>query len=378
MNSRARTGRALLTAVIVALAVGTSGVASAGTRAGQPVGGPLLGTQGVVIRGTGATTRLPRLTAASFLLADLTTGDVLAAKNPHGRLRPASTQKILTAITVLPRLDPDTVYRAQWADAKAVGSRVGIVPDATYTVRNLFEGMFLMSGNDAARALAEAAGGVHRTVAAMNLEAQELEAMDTHVVNPSGLDAKGQVSSAYDLALFARAGLARKDFRTYVTTVHSTFPGKMPRRHHRRKTFQIWTQDRLLLNYRGAFGVKTGWTTKAQGTFVGVARRHGHVLLATVMHTTASSWEEDAALLDWGFRNVDTLTPVGTLDRQPAPQAAPIRHTHEAERVVTAAASGATGHGVPWWLWPPLALAAVVAVLRARVVLLRRRRRFSY
>ncbi|MDQ1617394.1 MAG: hypothetical protein QOJ60_3333, partial [Actinomycetota bacterium] len=205
MNSRARTGRALLTVVVAALGVGTSAVASAGTGAGQPVGGPLLGTRGVVVLGTGATTRLPRLTAASFLLADLTTGDVLAAKNPHGRLRPASAQKILTAITVLPRLDPDAVYRARWADANAVGSRVGIVPDATYTVRNLLEGMFLMSGNDAARALAEAAGGVHRTVAAMNVKAQELGALDTHVVNTSGLDAKGQVSSAYDLALFARA-----------------------------------------------------------------------------------------------------------------------------------------------------------------------------
>ncbi|MDQ1616891.1 MAG: hypothetical protein QOJ60_2830, partial [Actinomycetota bacterium] len=132
----------------------------------------------------------------------------------------------------------------------------------------------------------------------------------------------------------------------------------------------------LLLNYRGALGVKTGWTSKAHGTFVGAARRHGHVLLATVMHTTGSSWEEDAALLDWGFRNVDTLTPVGTLDRQPAPQAAPVRHAPEAERVTEAA--GAPGHDVPWWCWPPLALAAVVAVLRARVVLLRRRRRFSY
>ena len=98
---------------------------------------------------------LPKIGAASYLLADLTTGEVLAAKDPHGRLRPASTLKILTALTLLPELDPAAVYTAQWEDANAEGSRAGLVPDATYTVHNLFQALFLVSGNDAASALAQ-------------------------------------------------------------------------------------------------------------------------------------------------------------------------------------------------------------------------------
>ena len=212
---------------------------------------------------------LPRLSAASYLLADLETGEVLAARNPHGRLRPASTLKVLTALTVLPVLDPESVYTAAFEDANVDGSKVGIVPDATYTVHQLFEAMFLMSGNDAANALANAAGGVAETVAAMNATAHELGALDTTAVNPSGLDAPRQFTSAYDLALIARAALERDDFRAYATTMKSDFPGKATKPGKRRKTFEISTQNKLVLNYDGAIGVKNGWTTKARGTSSG-------------------------------------------------------------------------------------------------------------
>ena len=95
--------------------------------------------------------------------------------------------------------------------------------------------------------------------------------------------------------------MARQDFRDYVTTVKAQFPGKMPKAGKVRKTFEIYTQDRLLLNYRGAIGVKTGWTTKARGTFVGAATRGGHTLVATVLHSELDSWRDSAALLSWGF-----------------------------------------------------------------------------
>ena len=172
------------------------------------VGGAALASTGLVLDAPGATA-LPKLSAASFLLADLDTGEVLAARNPHGHLRPASTLKVLTALTLLPQLNPDSVYKARSEDANAEGSRVGVVPEATYTVHQLFQGMFLMSGNDAASALANAAGGHRETVARMSALAKSLGALDTTVRNPSGLDAPGQFSSAYDLALLGRAGLAR-------------------------------------------------------------------------------------------------------------------------------------------------------------------------
>lgn len=369
MRSRLAIGAATTAAVFAAS--GAPAQAATGT-APHTVGGPALASTGVVVDAPGAT-RLPKLSARSFLLADLDTGEVLAARNPHGRLRPASTLKVLTAVTLLPQLDPTTVYRAKFEDANAEGSKVGIVPDATYTVHYLFQGLFLISGNDAASALANVAGGVAPTVTRMNAKAHELGALDTTARNPSGLDAPGQYTSAYDLALFGRAGLERPDFRDYVTTVKSAFPGKMPKAGKTRKTFEIFTQDKLVLRYRGAIGVKTGWTTKARGTFVGAATRGGHTLIATVMHTGQASWSESAALLDWGFANAATARPVGTLDQKPAAgQAASVRHPVAAGAASrTASSAGSLLYG---WLWLPLVFVGTVVALRLRVLLRRRRR----
>lgn len=355
-----------------------SGPVAVAATASSTVGGDRLASTGVVVDAPGAAP-LPRVSAAAYVLADLETGEVLAAKDPHGRLRPASTQKVLTALTLLPRLDPEAVYTAKWEDANAEGSRAGIVPDATYTVHQLFQALFLVSGNDAASALANAAGGVPQTVAAMSRTAQDLGALDTTVRNPSGLDAPGQLTSAYDLAVIARAAMARQDFRDYVTTVKAQFPGKMPKAGKVRKSFEIYTQDRLLLNYHGAIGVKTGWTTKARGTFVGAASRGGRTLVATVLHSTADSWRDSAALLSWGFRNGSVARPVGTLDAVAkaagtadggAPKSAPGAAPHAA-----GVASGAAGGGLPWWFTTPLLLLTCVVLLRARVLLRRRARR---
>jgi D-alanyl-D-alanine carboxypeptidase (penicillin-binding protein 5/6) len=321
---------------------------------------------------------LPRVSAGSYVLADLDTGEVLAARNPHARLRPASTLKVLTALTLLPQLDPETVYTAASEDANVEGSKVGVVPNATYTVHNLFEGLLLMSGNDAANALANAAGGVPETVAAMNAKARELGALDTHAVNPSGLDAPHQLTSSYDLALIARAALERDDFRAYVKTIKSKFPGKMPKKKtKRRKSFEIYSQNRLVLNYRGAIGVKTGWTTLARGTFVGAATRGNRTLVAVVMHSTKRpGWEESAALLDWGFANADSV--VGTDSLNPPEELAAPPGPQPQQRIVavtprTAAAVGST-MALPWYLWVVVALVGGLGLLRARVLVMRRRR----
>jgi D-alanyl-D-alanine carboxypeptidase (penicillin-binding protein 5/6) len=206
----------------------------------------------------------------------------------------------------------------------------------------------------------------------MTTTARELGAFDTTVRNPSGLDAPGQYTSAYDLALFARAGLARQDFRDYATTVRARFPGKMPKHGKARKSFAIYTQDRLLLNYHGAIGVKTGWTTKARGTFVGAATRNGHTLVATVLHTGFGSWEESRALLSWGFANMDAARPVGSLNQDKvANQASPVRQTGGVKKA-SAVSTAAAGNGLPLWVWVPIALLIAIMALRTRVVLRRR------
>src|SRR3954467_15738494 len=143
----------------------------------------------------------------------------------------------------------------------------------------------------------------------------------------------------------------------------------MPRAGHVRKSFEIYTQDRLLLNYRGAVGVKTGWTTKARGTFVGAATRGGRTLVATVMHTGPKAWMESAALLDWGFAHADAVTPVGTLNQPGAAvvdAAAPVAKKRSLAGAPSAAAPGSEPTA-PWYLWPVIMLALLVGALRARV-----------
>jgi D-alanyl-D-alanine carboxypeptidase (penicillin-binding protein 5/6) len=372
-----KTATALLA---LALVVGPS--AAAATADGDPVGGDRLGTTGVLVDAPDADP-LPKVSGDAWVLADLDTGEVLAAKDPHGRYRPASILKVLTAVTVLPHVAADDVYTAQWEDANAEGSRVGLVPGATYTIHNLFEALFLVSGNDAATALANAAGGVRTTVAAMNRTARDLGALDTTARNPSGLDAPGQLTSAYDMAVIARAALARDDVRAYAGTVKSQFPGKMPRAGKERKTYEIYTQDRLLLTYRGAIGLKTGWTTRARGTFIGAATRNGHTLVATVLHSEGDAWRDSAALLTWGFHSAGTAEPVGTLDAVADDSAAGgdgdsatqgPRSAGQASGT-DAATAGTGGDSLPWWLQTLVVVIGVVAVLRARVLLRRRLRR---
>ena len=381
----------LLSIVASAAAVtATAGPAAATVRvvdADGTVGGDALASHGIVVDAKGAPA-LPKVAASSYLLADLTTGDVLAAKDPHGVFRPASTLKILTALTLLPRLDPTTVYTATDADARAEGSRVGMVPGATYTVAQLLQALMLVSGNDAASGLASVAGGSAATVAAMSATATSLGARDTVIRNPSGLDAPGQLTSAYDLAVITRAAMARPDFRTAVSTVRSRFPGKLAAPGKVRKTFEIYTQDRLLLNYPGAIGIKTGFTTLARATFVGAATRNGHSLVAVVLHSPADGWRDSAALLTWGFANGAAAHKVGTLVAVPPKQAATVaRHGAKVHAEPASSRGGLSLPSLPslptlpgpraLWALPLLRLLAV-AILRARVLMRRERTRSAY
>jgi D-alanyl-D-alanine carboxypeptidase (penicillin-binding protein 5/6) len=232
---------------------------------------------------------------------------VLAAKAAHERFLPASTLKTLTAVTLLPRLDPHQLVTATNQDASVDGSKVGLVPGQRYTVDTLFTAMLVVSGNDAADALAETAGGVAQTVSLMNAEAHYLQADDTVARTPSGLDARGESTSAYDLALIARAGLAMPAFRHYVGIVR----GMMPAPHGKR--FQIYTHNHLLTTYAGDIGVKNGYTVAAGATYVGAATRGGRTILITLMHAPPDFWPQARALLDWGFAADGRVTPVGVL-----------------------------------------------------------------
>jgi D-alanyl-D-alanine carboxypeptidase (penicillin-binding protein 5/6) len=304
--------RATCVAAAAAIALAPALPAAARTGPG-PVGGPRLGGHGVIAN-TGSR---PAVTAPTWLVADVTTGNVLAARGPHDRRRPASTQKTLLALTMEPRLNPNGFYRADKADAEVEGTHVGLVPGQNYSINDLWYGLFLRSGNDAANAIAKAGASrnVGLALSMMRAEARHLQANDTSVRNPSGLDAGGQFSSAYDLALFGRAALGRADLRHYFGTLRHSFPGNETRTATAadRKPFWVYTQNRLILNhYPGAVGVKSGYTSLAHNTLIAAATRNGRTVLVTVMGTRRNIYYQAETLLNWGFAHAN-LTPVGTL-----------------------------------------------------------------
>ncbi len=160
--------------------------------------------------------------------------------------------------------------------------------------------------------LASMNNGVAQTVKDMQDHADELQALDTHVVSPDGYDEPGQVSSAYDLTLIARSGLQKKDFRDYCSTVSARFESR-----EIRNTNRLLSGDPDVPVYQGIAGVKNGNTTNAGATFTGVAERGGRVLLVTVMHPEKAEhnevYKETARLFDWGFQAAGKVNPVGEL-----------------------------------------------------------------
>lgn len=291
------------------------------------VGGERLGRVGTqVVLGPGAPVLPKDLSARSWIVADAESGQVLASHNAHWRLPPASTLKMLFADTVLPALQPKSLTHLVTEDElSGVGegsSLVGVKEDHSYTVHDLWLGVFLRSGNDAVHVLSEMYGGVPATVAAMQRHAEELQALDTRVVSPDGYDAPEQVSSAYDLTLFARSGMQKADFREYAATATAVFPGEQ-KKGKKRESFEIQNTNRLITGdigvepYKGIAGVKNGYTTHAGSTFTGIAERDGKVLLVTVMNPSSEEshavYKEAAGLLDWGFSASGKVTPVGEL-----------------------------------------------------------------
>lgn len=306
---------------LLALAAGASAAvplaAPSAAASGAVVGGARLVADGVQADGGAA---LPRkLTARAWLLADQDSGEVLACYRAHQRLAPASTLKMLFADTLLGRFARTarhTVTDADLAGIPSGSSLVGVRAGVAYSVEQLWQGVFLRSGNDAVQVLARMNGGVARTVAEMQAKAVDLQALDTRVVSPDGYDHPGQLSSAYDLALFARHGLKNPDFRAYCGTGAARFPAGGGR------TFAIENTDRLLSGtygvtpYPGLIGVKNGYTSQAGNTFAGAATRAGRTLVVTVLHPASghnSVYEETAALLDWGFAQGGSAKAVGML-----------------------------------------------------------------
>lgn len=290
---------------------------------------------GTQVRPRADTPRLPDVSALSWLVADARTGEILAAHDAHRKLPPASTLKTLFALTVLPVLPAGIRHRVGERELEGIGpgsSLVGVAEGRTYRVADLWRGVFLSSGNDAVHVLAGLNGGWRSTAARMQAKARALGARDTNVKSPDGYDTPGQVSSAYDLAVFGRAGLRNAEFARYCATPAAWFPGESG-------WYQILNTNRLLTGangvrpYQGLIGIKNGYTSHAGNTLVAAARRGGRTLVVTVMNPQAGGgftvYEEARELLDWGFAASGRVDPVGSLDAlraspKPVPDAVPV------------------------------------------------------
>lgn len=317
----------LLLVLLLPLLVLSSAASAAAPRPAEPEPprpGPradpaLLHRSGTQVRLPPGTTPPPALSARSWLVADAGTGDVLAAHEAHRRLPPASTLKALFALTVLPRLSQTARHTVSERELTGIGagsSLVGVKEDVTYGVADLWRGVFLHSGNDAVRVLAGLNGGWEATARQMEATARALGALDTEVVSPDGYDAPGQVSSAYDLAVFGREGLRDPDFARYCALPYAMFPAD-GWSYGIRNTNRLVTGDDGVAKYPGVLGVKNGYTSRAGHTLIAAARRGGRTLVVTVMDPRSGGanavYEEARQLLDWGFGPGAKARPVGSL-----------------------------------------------------------------
>ncbi|MGY4101388.1 D-alanyl-D-alanine carboxypeptidase family protein [Nocardia sp. R16R-3T] len=272
-----------------------------------PVGGSRLGECGVVIP-RGAPPVPQDISATAWQVTDLDTGEVLAAKDPHGRYRPASTIKVLLATVALRNLDLNKTVTGTQEDANADGTRVGIGSGGRYTNRQLMQALVMASGNDAAHAIAAQLGGDAGAVQKMNELAKSLYALDTRTASPSGLDGPGMSTSAYDLTVLFREAMTIPLFAELIHTEQVDFPGypKDPKNPDDKDHpgFPIANDNRLLYDYDGALGGKTGYTDDARQTFVAAAQRDGRRLAVTLLKADVlplRPWEQAARLLDYGF-----------------------------------------------------------------------------
>ena len=232
----------------------------------------------------------PDHSARACILVCMDGGRVLYEKNADEFLPIASTTKIMTAMLVLESCALDEEVVIPPACAGVEGSSMALTPGETVSVEDLLYGLMLQSGNDAAVALAvHAAGSVEAFAERMNEKCKDLGLTQTHFLNPHGLDAEGQGSTARELAQIAQAAMENPVFRRIVATERKTIGNKTYENH-----------NRLLRDYPGAVGVKTGYTMAAGRILVSCAERSGMRLLCVTI-ADPDDWADHTALLDWGF-----------------------------------------------------------------------------
>ena len=248
----------------------------------------------VLLTGLSAQAAEVDTSAVSAVLVDASSGRVLYEKNAHELRLIASITKLMTALVAVeshPELSDVVTVKAEWL-AGAEGSSIYLTAGEELTLEELLYGMLLESGNDAAQVVAcYCAGDVETFAQWMNLRAADLGMKNSHFINPSGLNADGHYSTAYDMALCAMACMDNEVVAQIVATKSITFG-----------TRTFTNHNKLLNLYDGCVGLKTGYTELAGRTLVTCAERDGQRLIAVTL-TDPNDWDDHMALYDYGFEH---------------------------------------------------------------------------
>ena len=268
---------------------------------------------------------LQNLTARSAVVIDAASGQVIYERNKDERRFPASTTKIMTLILALEHSNMDDMVTVSSNAAGTEGSTLWLEAGEKIRMGDLLYGMMMHSGNDATVAVAEhIAGSVDKFAAMMTAKAHEIGAVNTNFANANGLPRDDHYTTAYDLAKITAYGYRVPGFEQIVSTKEIDFDWVKDPSHHLRN------ENQMLWLYRGANGVKTGYTDAAGRCLVSGAKKDGLQLVAVVLDSVYM-WNDSIKLLDYGFAHVepDTIVKEGdtvgyaNVARRHGPQAAP-------------------------------------------------------
>ena len=250
-------------------------------------------------------TAMPGTVAQSAVLMD-GNGTVLYEKDPHKKLPPASVTKVMTLLLAIEAVEQgrikltDEVFTSETAWRQG-GSQIWLEPGEKMSVREMLIALAVVSANDAAVAIMEHIfGSEPAAVEAMNKKAEDLGLLNTHFSNVNGLPAPNHYMSAYDVAIIAKEAIR-----------HPLYLELCSIKEHWLRDGKNWlvNTNKLLWWYKGADGLKTGWTEEAKYCFVGTAKRDGLRLISVVFATPEprSHLRESMKLLDWGYANYTAL-----------------------------------------------------------------------
>jgi D-alanyl-D-alanine carboxypeptidase (penicillin-binding protein 5/6) len=249
---------------------------------------------------------IPAVDAQEVALVNLDTGHFLWQRNAGAAWAPASLTKIFTAMVASDLMGMNTLVTvpASINQLPADSTVMGLTAGERLTVRDLLDGVFLASGNDAAETLASAVTSRSAFIADMNVRAMRLGLRTTHFVNPTGLDAAGHYSSADDLAIAARyLEVHYPGLVAIAATPAIAIPATATH-----KPYALVNIDKLLHTYPGTYGLKTGWTDAALGCLITTSSRGGHRLLAVLLGAPAgTAYDQMPKVLDYGFELLGVL-----------------------------------------------------------------------